>query len=394
MKIRALITAAFLCMGTSIFCQDLDSLATRVMEKLQANYDVEKKQLFGTFKFIDTLEINVYEGRDSIVKSDTLKSVIIEIKDGVMFDIKAFSATDERSFYYNKSPTNIHSFNTSKNNRKLWSNKNKGEYIKLMDFVTYTYENGKRFIIEKEHVKLTKDLTEHKVYINNNLKSAIDFRVYSDFLGLIDESSNGIVSFEGNSTFYLNPFSLGYFNYIFKKFKTTVRYSRFDNDDRATQLSPDNTLDLIQKSFINLGAEVDIYEHRSGKKFPYKLLLKGKGTLDLTETIGDDPESTNNTTTLGIGFGAGIQIERYSNFGVNGSFYFNRYQNNDLLDDRVLNFDTFSVNTEAYFYVPDSNDAFFLRLRYEQGRKDLNPNSNFFNIQFGYKAELNLKSQK
>ncbi|MGY3792841.1 hypothetical protein [Aquimarina sp. 433] len=406
MKTKSIVTIAILCYNFIAIAQsaeeeisqlaDQNKSSSEFIELLKNNYNIEKNEYFGIFKLVDTTGIELYQSDVSVtseINSETIdiKKVIIEIKDGEMFNIKVFPTNDQTLFFYNKSPTNIYSFNSYKNKTKLWSNKKEGVYIKLIDFITYDYQNGKRYIIENELINLSshKDSTQHKIFINNNLKSIIDFRVYTDFLGLIDESSNGIVSFEGNSTFFLNPFNLGRFHYLFKKFKAGVSYSRFDNDDREVNLPVINSLDLIQKSFLTAETEIDIYEVRLGKKFPYKILAKAKGSLRLTETSEENSEDLENTTTLGLGYGTELQVERFSNFGINASIYFNRYQNNNIVENNIVNFDTFSIHSEVYFFVPQSDNAFFLRMKYEEGRRDLNASANFFNIQFGYKAEIN-----
>ncbi|WP_074408773.1 hypothetical protein [Aquimarina megaterium] len=378
-----------------------DETTEKIFKILSELNTLNKKEFLGTFTFINKgEEIPSYLVTDSIHKliPTNIEKVAIEIKDGVMFDIKAI--VDDKEFYYNKRPASIFSFNKRGATIELLSNLNDSntkKYIKLVDLIGFNFENGKRYIIEQDLVNLTKEDSIHKVDIDNNLKSVIDLRFYSDFLGLIDEASNGIVSFEGSSTFYLNPFSIFKgFNYTLKKMKTKIRYSRFDNDDRTLPAELDDELDLIQKSFLNFGGELDLFETRFGKKFPYKLLFKAKGTLDVTEIITkEDIDDKMNTTTLGIGIGSEIQIERFHNFGLHASFYFNRYQNNNILENRVLNFDTFTINSEAYFYTPgNKNDAIFIRLQYEQGRRSLDASSNFFNVQFGYKAELNFKPKK
>lgn len=378
------------------------------VKKLEESANIKDAENIGTFTLFKSDSVRIWEqtsytphqndkpykpsNTNDVHSSFGIEEVYFHIKDGVIFDIRVF--TDKPNlFFTNTSPTNIRSFH-KKHNVIVRSNQDNDLYLRLSDFISYHPANGKRYMIDNHAFALTSKDSIHQVKIKNNLKSYIDFRVYSDFLGLIDESSNGIVSFEGNSTFYLNPFNLGRFNYIFKKFKTGIRYSRFDNDDRTIQIPFTDTLGIIQKSFLNIGSEVDVYEVRLGKKFPYKILAKAKGTLDITEISEENSEKKDNSTTLGLSFGAEVQVERSNKFGINTSFYFNRYQNNNIVENDVLNFNTFSIHSEAYFYTSDNNDAFFLRLKYEQGRRSLSTRSNFFNVQFGYKAELNFQSKK
>ncbi len=376
----------------------IEEIASKINELIKLN----EKEFIGTFNLVNKgKNIPIYKNEE-VKDSVNIAKINIEIKDGVIYDIIATPDTsnaNSNEFFYNKSTTSIFSFNKKGTTLRLYSNLNKSgseKYLELIDLVSFIHENGKKYVIESAHVNLSSpDKESFKISIDNNLKSIIDFRIYSDFLGLINEASNGIVSFEGSSTFFLNPYSIGYFNYIFKKLKTKVRYSRFDNDDREVSSSLNDNLDLIQKSFFNFGGELDLYEIRFGKKFPYKLITKAKGSLDITEVSEEISEDASFTTsTLSLGLGAEIQIERYHNFGLHTSFYFNRYQNNNILEDGVLNFDTFTINSEVYFYTPGSkNDAIFIRAQYEQGRRDLPSSSNFFTVQFGYKAELNFKQK-
>lgn len=388
---------------------DKNSYIKEFTDLLYTAIKYEEKEQIVTFKLKGTLYVQLHES-NSFFKSKTgpkitqegkdvkviIDKVSIEIRDGEIFHIEAITKNGE--IYSNKNPINIlktynYSLTKQTPNQKGENDKNR---IFINDFLSIQFKVGKRYIIERANFELTKNDPIKTIEVGTNLKGVIDFRVYSDFLGLIDESSNGIASFEGNSVFYLNPFSIGRrgFNYLFKKFKAGVNYSRFDSDDSELNIPLIEPLDLIQKSFLTVHTEVDVFETRLGKKFPYKILGKARGNIRITETFEDDSEDIMNTTTLGLGFGTGIEVERFSNFGVNASIFFNRYQNNNIIENDILNFETFSVHSEAYFYVPDSDNAFFLRLKYEQGRRNLMASSNFFNLQFGYKAELNFNPKK
>lgn len=345
-------------------------------------------------KFI-TLEQKDKIGTFIMLKNyPNINQVELEIKDGVIFDVTAYK--EDGIFYTNKRATNLSLFNKKRKSILLYHN-NEEDTISLHNLIDFKFENGKKFIIEKAHVSLKRNENESQaIDIKNSLKSFVDFRIYSDFLGLIDESSNGLISFEGNSTFYLHPFAIGRFTYLLKKMRTHVRYSRLEDEDRLFNLNDENYTDLLQKSFLNVSGEIDVFEMRFAKHFPYKLIFKGRGSLDLTETTEEgNNDNSDKTTTLGFGIGSEIQIERFHNFGINMSFFLNRYQNNNLQENEILNFNTLSISSEAYFYLTNQqNDAIFLRFGYEQGRYKTNNRSNFFNLQVGYKAELNFNIKK
>ncbi|MDT0538863.1 hypothetical protein [Croceitalea sp. P059] len=387
-----------------------DSIIKIVQAKLGDEYEINEKELLGTFilkkKKIDVgleEEESFFKGNSQATFNSKLEisNVKIDIREGVIFDLRVNGELDSKDVIFtNRKPINISSINNYRiilqyRRRGVDDDKQKIYSILLRDFLEYDYENGQNYIIEKELVELIAGSKEkEKIYGGTTLKSLIDFRIYSDFLGLVNESPNGIVNFEGNSTFFLNPFSIGGYNYMFKKLTTSIGYSRFDDNDREVELLELDTLNLIQKSFLKVSGELDLFETRFSKRYPYKLSLKTKASLDLAEVSRDSTETTN-TSTLSIGLGASIQIQRYANFGLNASVFLNRYENSSLLETVTLNFNTIALNTEVYFYESkDSDNAFFLRLRYEQGTNDLSSSSNFFNFQVGYKAQLNFKPKK
>ncbi|WP_149274968.1 hypothetical protein [Pareuzebyella sediminis] len=391
-----------------------EKVVATAKQKLEEEYEVDEKKLLGTFHLKETkVEVDLKiteEGflkRDSTLKYDkkfNIESIKIDIREGVVFDIRIKGKLQDTSVLFtNHAPINMSSLIRHEVYLTYLRQGVKESFlskyrIRLKDFLEYDYENGQNYVIDNELIELnSSDKKEAKVYGKGSLKSLIDFRIYTDFLGIINESANGIVSFEGNSTFFLNPFSIKGYNYIFKKLNSSVRYSRFDDNDQNIALPIVDTLDLIQKSFLNVSGEIDLFETRFSKRYPYKLHLKTKFGLDIAKTKEDGLDDSSNTTTLGIGFGAGIQVQRYSNFGLNSTFYFNRYENNGLFDSGTVNFNTIELNTEVYFYDSkdkNDNDAFFLRLAYEQGIKNLSSSSNFFNIQLGYKAQLNFNPKK
>src|SRR5690606_22273032 len=59
---------------------------------------------------------------------------------------------------------------------------------------------------------------------NDNLEKIIDYRIYSDFLGLINETSNGIINFEAKVKIPLMHSNIRNTNfYVFKNISPEVR---------------------------------------------------------------------------------------------------------------------------------------------------------------------------
>ncbi len=361
-------------------------------------YNIQKED----YKFIDSL----YKETKDLKKETQLKveKVKIDIKDGNIYDIRVEGVMyDNRKVVFtNYLPIAMIKFNNAKDYKLIPIELEiKDLYVSLKDIISYDYETGQNFIIEDDNINLYPNDRVREIYANNNLKTLVDFRVYSDALGLLNETPNGILNFEGNSTFFIRPIPVfrGY-NYLIKKVNTNISYSRFDDDEKA--ISFENSFfsktDLIQRSFLSGSATLDFFERQEAKFFPMIWSVKGRVSFDLTkvdqENMVNEESQAKNTTTVGWGFGLGMKTKRFSNFGVSGSVFWDRYENNDALNS-TIHIETYSFNTDAFFYTKKyEEDAIFLRLNYTIGRRETPSNNNFLNIQFGYKAELNFKSKK
>ncbi|NER13205.1 hypothetical protein GWK08_07125 [Leptobacterium flavescens] len=373
--------------------------------------DLDKEQVAALNKKIDEMK------PEPVLKID---SVHLDIREGNIYDIRVMGAIGDgedsvKQLFTNKRPFAISDFNRASKDKWLLYDIKKEKGIFIKDFLQYDYKNGQNFVIDEDTISLNRENKfTGSVEVNNNLKQLIDFRIYSDFLGLLNEESNGIVNFEGNSLFYLFPKNFNLFNFkytfLLKKIRTSVSYSRFDNDDRAYDIASLNRnssgfselIPIIQKSFLKAGGELDIIEYHPYKFASITLYGKARFNLYFTETedsadptADDDEPNTVNTTSLSWGLGVGASSKRYANFGIAASVFWDRYQNNNLLEDNILNFDAITLQSEAFFYPgAESNNAVFLRLAYTQGRRDLSSRENFFSFQFGYRAELKINRKK
>ncbi|NAS31678.1 hypothetical protein GTQ40_11895 [Flavobacteriaceae bacterium R38] len=415
--------------------QDRPLSKEETLEIIEKALDNQSKIKLGTFRLksetinnddqtpaVFKIETKIYQDSkdndDSVDKGELeIYSIKIDIRDGNIYDIRIDAKdnnTGEKVLFTNERPLALSNFNK----RGKWRLYNidrlhRKENINLKSILEYDYETGENYVIDKAIINLNRNNKfQADVMVKNNLKSLLDFRIYSDFLGILNEEANGIVNFEAGSLFYLFPKPVhiflfprdnGYL-YLFKRIKPYFNYSRFDNDDRTVNIanlnldelnSSDNILSLIQRSFIKAGGELDIFEWEPGKFSSVILYGKARVNLFVTETgsilDNDTDPNRENTSTLSWGLGVGVVSKRYSNFGISASAFWDRYQNNDLNEERALNFNTLSFNSEAFFYTgTDSDNAIFLRLNYTQGQNEISPRANFFALQFGYRAELKI----
>ena len=324
-----------------------------------------------------------------------VEEIGIEIYEGVIADLKV-KLTDG-SIFANKtgiSLTRIRKYGP----RKLFEINGNNRYIYLKDVLTYSSYPGKSYLPEDISLIIEKDEERKELNINNDLKSYLDFRIYTDFLGLIDEASNGIVNFEASSKIYISPSPLrGLFKWdyhFFKDVKPYVSYSRFDNDNKSIKSSVntndpnnrfeiDDKLDLLQNAFVKVGAEFNILQIKGEKEFPFSIHFPFRLELNMSETEIMDERISINSHVYGTGINASLR--RFNNFGLNLGFSFDwispRFSSEKIIE--VKNFKTLGFDSELFFYGnKEKSSAIFLRL---STRRLNGQDKNFSMIQVGYK---------
>jgi hypothetical protein len=242
----------------------------------------------------------------------------------------------------------------------------------------------------------------YELKLDESIASLIDYRIYSDFLALIDESTNGIVNFEGKANiplFTKNIFSSNL--YFLKTISPELRYSRFDNKDRLIDIDitgdvvniKDN-LDILQKSYLSTGIHIEALKYNPKNSFIelsipifIHFLMAENKTLQDNE-ISDAIKE--NFTSARYGTGINFCVNRSKNFVFNLDFNF--YQIEHLNKDKyqmqnVSNFKVYNLLSELSFVGKDVKDAVFLRFNYTS---EFDKSNNFFQLQIGYKSSFNL----
>lgn len=299
------------------------------------------------------------------------------------------------------------------------------QYIILGDFLIYQNVTGNNFTTdnlvlklsnsptdkEKEILKVQeggteKDITsELRVYYlksDESINKFIDYRIYSDFLGIIDETTNGIVNFEAKANIPLATQNINHTNfYIFKTVSPELRYSRFDNKDRLIeidttggQVNIKDKIDLIQKSFLSAGLQVEVIKYIPKNAFVeftipfYAHFLMAESKILQDGTLSDTQKE--NLTSIRYGTGINACVNRSNNFVFNLGFNF--YQLQHLYREKyqmnaISHYNLYNLLSELSFVGKNTNDAVFLRFNYTS---ELNKPNNFFQLQVGYKSSFNL----
>lgn len=380
-------------------------------------------------------KINVYieKGRNSELKGTAvLKEISFDIVDGFIKDIVAVTEDGQR--YTNSVSISLIRYNSRYQDRLYNIDPSlRDNFIELGHALKYYCEIGNNYSPDNVQIKLPEvkkvqvksrnliiydgngrqtikkeDLSNDDVYtdeleyekaitLDDGISNLIDYRIYSDFLGLIESTTNGIVNFEARANLPLNVSNMHNTNfYIFKTIKPFVRYSRFDKEDRVIEtdsvfngISNDytvkNTMQLIQKSYLSCGFSIDVLTWNPKNSF-VEFNIPFQNYFYLGEAISGIKE---NITSVSYGTGLEMKVNRSKSFGIDSGFYVNRLRhlyNRSYQVEEINSFNYFSVDSEVSFYGKDKGDALFLRFNYTSVFGDSN---NFFQFQIGYKSGLN-----
>lgn len=359
------------------------------------------------------------------------EEVNITIKEGAFEDIRVTlidKKTNEKYYFENRLSASMlrntrngrnfflyNSFVTSIDNDKGYNHNelNNGCYISLKDVLQYYPNSGNNYVPDDQNLifpmtnKPTQDKNTRSVYNlvqNTSLQNTVELRTYTDFLGLFNEGPNGVIQIEGRAEFFVNPFRFskkGPFKsfYWFKKMTPYVNYAKIDDTNRGLELKDSirtndtismvkHPLEIIEKSFLELGMNVNVASFKFIKEMPFNCNLYIPIRYNTTALYNDKEDNTN-LKMVSYGLGVNLEFKKFSNFGLNFSTEFANY-NPINRSDKVINPDKFwiSRNEVEVFYYPgqSKNQSIFTRFRTFYNSND--DEDSFFQFQFGYRFSI------
>lgn len=371
----------------------------------------------------------------------SFKEVNITLKEGAFEDVRVTlidTIKHEKYYFENRLPTSLlrYSRNSSgfylacssissiDNVNPYVHNKREVEdiYITLKDVLLYFPNSGNNYVpddqnlifpIPNKPIQNLKTRGEYQLIQNTSLQNTVELRTYTDFLGLFNESPNGVIQVEGRATFYVNPFRFtgkGFFNqfYFFKKLTPFVHFTKIDEINRGLDLklesvvgvdstfSVKHSLEIIEKSYLGLGVNLNIFSVKFIKEMPFKLNLFCPVRYNST-AIYNKKTQKDNLNMMSYGLGLNFEFNKFSNFGFSYSFEWLKY-NPINRSEKIINPNNFNIlrNEAEIFYYPgeSKNQSIFTRLRtFYNGSDD---KDSFFQFQFGYRFSIgtgNVKSK-
>ncbi|WP_143569728.1 hypothetical protein [Tenacibaculum agarivorans] len=388
---------------------------------------VEKKKVNDKKKANESTKQYEYKLVKNNLKKYKFKKIQIEIRDGNFFDIQVQVEYNGKLLWFeNQKGLNFLKINKlAKRNFLFYLQKEPDDVdeqiyeelrLRLSDVFMYKYKMGNNYIphdlvieLPKEDINSKETNAEapatYQIKQDTYLDKIIELRAYTDFFSLFGDSNNGLVQIEGNAKFYIFPFpynigskARGQLEF-FKSITPHVHYAKLDDDSQNVNVSGgviDKRLELIEKKFLNIGANLNVIEFYH-KNYPMKASLYGIADYNITKAK-NDAQAPENLKSLSLGAGLEIASNRLNNFGFNYRLSMLWYDYKSFNTSTSINTD-FGVpvisNQAEIFYHPNENpnQAIFVRLATNNFLGERS-NEAFYQFQFGYKFSIGSRTVK
>jgi len=410
------------------------------MQKIRLYKEEHDRKVLNNMKFIET---------ESYVYFDNVK---FSVREGRVYDIRVRVVNKEKTqqyYFENKVPISLldyprgarwahlyNSHNTSEDVTQITSDSLNGLVLRMSDALSYFSNPGNNFVpddveytfpTDKEKVDCDKRRRVYKINQDTNLQNVMELRTYTDFLGLFDDSANGIVQVEGKADIYVAPFQtsrLRPYSYL-NKISPYVHFTRLDqnhkgltlklneevNDNDDDNIQVVKPLEIIEKSYLDMGLTLDVMDFTFKKQYPFCIntyfsmryqiaTLFKKDMLALLPPAADpvtdeENKETFNFKSIGTGIGLRMEFRRFNNFGFFYSpemIYYNHLNRIEGFDN-PSNMWIFRNEAEIFYYPGESKkQSIFIRLRTFMNTSD--GEDSFFQLQFGYRFAVGLGSVK
>jgi len=371
------------------------------------------------------------DGTQERFKKLKFHKIELELYEGSLVDIKVYLKNDHGNVYLFENRRSISLLRFTKSSDRFFlanrsqqtfenSDHDFSDYkLRLSDVLRYFNSLGKNFIPDDQNFVFpieSKDTISNAIASNiyelqqsTALENVLDLRTYTDFLGVFGDAANGIAQFEGNATFFVNPFrAYSTSIFFFKKIRPYVSFARLDEENRYLALqdigeSVDGqrqlakNLDNLQQSYLDMGVILDIASFKFSKEMPFETNLYGVVRYQIAE-LQLDETTIEDYKTLGVGAGILFDFRRFDNFSFSYRLEWARYSQDQYNNiPGITDQDPFWVfrnEAEVAYYAGGSkHNAIFVRLKNFDDFSSTE-GSNFFQFQFGYRFGIGVQKVK
>ncbi|WP_175621573.1 hypothetical protein [Chryseobacterium schmidteae] len=369
---------------------------------------------------LEKILFSIYEG--------SIKEAYVTVKDNL----------GREHLYENKYPISLMRFSSvapktsliyktsiSHNKKEVLESKYLGTEIRFSDILMYIPNPGENYVPDDLSLSFPqKNETDdsnitYKIRQDTSLKNVVELRAYTDFLGLFNNSDNGLIQLEGKAEFFVNPFNITNSHlFIFKKLTPYVNFSRLDNDSKYIEIVEvkdskyimegkedidfgDLRLQAIEKAYLDMGFRAYLASYAFSKESPFNMsvyipirFLISNASLGIL----DNSIKKFELKTFGIGGGINLSFKKFNNFVLNYNIELSEFKFKEF--NAVKDFSNpsslWALTNEAevsYYPGKQKNQSAFVRFRVVSNAEK-NIENSFYQFHFGYRFTIPLNTLK
>lgn len=258
------------------------------IQELQTALGQKLKEVeIGSFELIEKF---IYSNpiAESRRKIDSVQEVQITIRNGVVVHIHIL--TDGNIIYESSYPIPF-----NKVNNKDFILKYKGDRsefpdrIILSNYIMYTPKDQSNYYVNKDiEIPIDSLHTKFRIYRGREINQVVDFRVYTDILGLSETNENAAILSEVNIKLPVHNSNIGRTHlYFFKDVTIDFSFSRFDEAHKKIPLSDFSRNKMYQlnwfSSKVNLGV-INTSNFKNNNSYSLDFVL-GFNLSDIQDSI-------------------------------------------------------------------------------------------------------------
>jgi hypothetical protein len=319
------------------------------------------------------------------VNNLAVSRVTMYLQDGYIIDINVYA--EGRHFTNGKEPIGVTQRRFQASTVRLANIENPNEFVKFNEVLQD--DSLTSFVPADGFYQLTPSVNKLVLYRNVGINTVLDIRLYTDALGLLGSSSNGVIQTDFRlkqaihrmNWYHTDLYSLDYV-------KVNFNASKFTGNNGYVDSSKLSRTALLQNSFLNAEIATDLIHFR----LDYKSI--NMGYLDAGAAIHEAHLiTTGDTATVLMAdwfLEAGLDIKSSDNAGFNLNLRFiDDYSAQTPWNNNASSRIFWRAGAEVYWNPFNSKaNRLFARTYFLFANKQADKPNSFFQLQLGYSLLL------
>lgn len=365
--------------------EQVSSQLSELIDRMKNAANSEKENV-GVIEYDNTIPAILYIGnpRKKTGRTILIDRVSLLLKDGYIVEIQVFSG--QKKFTNELAPITVNATRFSKKDY-LQNENDKYEFIVLQEVLSFTSFNS--FFPNDELIWLTPSHKADTLSKNVGVNSVLDLRLYTDALGILGKTPNGIIQTDVRFKQFIHRKNRGNSGKFFGQYiKFNFNATKFDSKRNFEDSSNFSRTGLMQEAVVNAELAYNIFNDWVEKKSLSSVYVDIGGGISISQLAR--LKDTISITTQNIFTEGGLNLRSSSNIGID--VYVRailQYSPQTDFNDQARALWYLRFGGEVYWNpFGDIANRIFGRVNYTFSTKNIEKKAHYSQIQLGYSVLL------